>query len=89
VNGVLERLFGREKKSARQAKERLKMVLVHDRTDLSSETLSLLKDDLITAISRHVDIDPRAVKIEMTQDGRQQRLIADIPLHPVTRRRIR
>jgi cell division topological specificity factor len=89
VYGVLERLFGREKRSARQAKERLKTVLVHDRTDLSSETLNLLKDDLITAISRHVDIDPRAVKIEMTQDGRQQRLIANIPLHPVTRRRIR
>jgi cell division topological specificity factor len=86
---MLDRLFGRDKKSAHQAKERLKMVLVHDRTDLSSETLNLLKDDLITAISRHVDIDARAVKIEMTQDGRQQRLIADIPIHPVTRRRLR
>ena len=86
---MLDRLFGRDKKSADQAKERLKMVLVHDRTDLSSETLNLLKDDLILTISRHVEIDPRAVKIEMTQDGRQQRLIADIPLQPVTRRRIR
>lgn len=86
---MLDRLFGRDRKSAHQAKERLKMVLVHDRTDLSSETLNLLKDDLILTISRHVEIDPRAVKIEMTQDGRQQRLIADIPLQPVTRRRIR
>lgn len=89
MNAMLDRLFGRDKKSAHQAKERLKMVLVHDRTDLSSETLNLLKDDLILTISRHVEIDPRAVKIEMTQDGRQQRLIADIPLQPVTRRRIR
>ena len=89
MNAMLERLFGREKKSARQAKERLKLVLIHDRIDLTTETLNLLKDDLITAISRHVDIDPRTVRIEMTQDGRQQRLIADIPLNPVTRRRLR
>jgi cell division topological specificity factor len=86
---MFERLFGREKKSAQQAKERLKLVLIHDRTDLNAGTLDALKDDLIAAISRHVDIDPGAVRIEMAQDGRQQRLIADIPLNPSTRRRPR
>jgi cell division topological specificity factor len=86
---MFERLFGREKKSAQQAKERLKLVLIHDRTDLNSGTLDALKDELIAVISRHVDIDPSAVRIEMAQDGRQQRLIADIPLNPSTRRRPR
>ena len=76
-------------KSAHQAKERLKLVLIHDRTDLNPGTLELLKDELIAVISRHVDIDPGAVRIEMTQDGRQQRLIADIPLNPAGRRRVR
>jgi len=50
--------------------------------------MEMLKDDLIDAISRHIEIDPTAVKIEMTQDGRQQRLIADIPLRPLRRRRV-
>lgn len=85
---ILDRLLGR-KKSARQAKERLKLVLIHDRTDLPPGTLDLLKDELIAVISRHVDIDPGAARIEMTQEGRQQRLIADIPLNPAGRRRIR
>ena len=86
---MFERLFGREKKTAHQAKERLKLVLIHDRTDLNAGTLDALKDDLIAVISRHVDIDPNAVRIEMAQDGRQQRLIADIPLNPSPRRRPR
>jgi cell division topological specificity factor len=43
---------------------------------------------LIQAISRHVEIDPGAVRIEMTQDGREQRLIADIPLRQARRRRV-
>ncbi len=89
MTGMFERLFGREKKTAHQAKERLKLVLIHDRTDLNAGTLDALKDDLIAVISRHVDIDPNAVRIEMAQDGRQQRLIADIPLNPSPRRRPR
>ncbi len=85
----IDRILGRDKSSAKQAKERLKLVLIHDRTDLNPGTLDNLKDELIDVISRHVDIDPSAVRIEMTQDGRQQRLIADIPLNPAGRRRSR
>lgn len=80
MGSFLDRLFGREPKSARQAKERMKMVLIHDRTHLSPGALETLKDELITVISRHVEIEPGAVRIEMTHEGRQQRLIADIPL---------
>ncbi len=85
---VLDRLLGRETKSAQMAKERLRLVLVHDRTDISPGVLEMLKDDLIAAISRHIEIDPAAVRIEMSQEGREQRLIADIPLHPVRKRRV-
>jgi cell division topological specificity factor len=81
-------LFGR-KKSANSAKERLQLVLIHDRTDLSPSELESLKDDLIETISRHIAIDPTAVRINMAQDGREQRLIADIPLKSATRRRAR
>jgi cell division topological specificity factor len=89
MSTFLERLLGRNRKSAHQAKERLKLVLIHDRTDITPGTLDVLKDELIAVISRHVDIDPAAVRIEMTQDGRQQRLIADIPLNTADRRRLR
>ena len=82
-----DRLFGRETSSAEQAKERLKLVLVHDRTDMPATEMDQLKDELIDVISRHVEIERGGARIEMTQDGRQQRLIADIPLRPVKRRR--
>jgi cell division topological specificity factor len=81
-------IFGR-KKSANSAKERLRLVLIHDRTDLTPSELESLKDELIETISRYVEIDPMAVSIKMTQDGREQRLVADIPLRGATRRRMR
>ena len=45
------------------------------------------KDELIEVISRHIEIDAAAVKIEMAKDGRQQRLVADIPVLGPRRRR--
>ena len=84
----LDKLFGR-KTSAVSAKERLQLVLIHDRTDLTPAELDSLRDDLLATISRHVSIDEKNVQIDVEHDGRSQRLVADIPLKAVTRRRTR
>lgn len=80
-----DRFFGK-KNSADNAKERLQLVLIHDRTDLTPAELDSLKDDLIEAISRHVEIDAQAMQIGVQHDGRSQRLVADIPLKAARRR---
>jgi len=59
----------------------------NDRTDLSSEAMESLKDDLLDVLSRYIKIDPKTMRIDITQEGRQQRLIADIPIAgPVSRK---
>ncbi len=85
--GFFNRFLGREDDSAIVAKERMKLVLIHDRTDFSPGKLEKLKDELIDVISKHVDIDPNAVRIEVAYEGREQRLIADIPLRTTHKRR--
>ena len=79
--------FFKRNKSAESAKERLQLVLIHDRTDLTPAELDALKDDLLETISRHVDIDPGGVRIGMEHEGRSQRLVADIPIKGVGRRK--
>ncbi|MBI5954225.1 MAG: cell division topological specificity factor MinE [Chloroflexi bacterium] len=79
--------FFTRKRSAESAKERLQLVLVHDRTDLTPAQLESLKDDLLKAISNYIDIDPDAVRIGLERDGRSQRLVADIPLRSMSRNR--
>ena len=86
--GFLQNLFGK-KNSADNAKERLQLVLIHDRTDLTPAELDSLRDDLIATISRHVEIDAQAVQIDVEHDGRSQRLIADIPLKAARRRHVK
>lgn len=78
---ILQRILGRDKSSSRDiAKKRLQLVLVHDRANISPGLLETIKDEIIQVISRHVEIDQSAVRVNFTQDGRENRLVADIPL---------
>lgn len=76
------RLFSREENSSSVAKTRLKMVLQHDRNDISPGLIELIKDDIIKVIARHLAIDPSKVEVNLTQTTTESRLVAEIPLEP-------
>lgn len=87
MENFIQRIFSKEPSSANRAKDRLRLVLINDRTDLSGAAMENLKDDLLEVLSRYIQIDPDRIKINITQDGRQQRLIADIPIAgPISRK---
>jgi cell division topological specificity factor len=77
----LNALFGRRKETSRDiAKDRLQLVLIQDRVNLSPQLLQTLKDELISVISKYVEIDEKNMEVNFTQSNRQSRLTADIPL---------
>lgn len=84
---LLNRIFSKEPSSADKAKDRLRLVLSSDRTDLTASAMENLKDDLLEVLSRYIQIDPTAMRIDITSEGRQQRLIADIPITGPIRRK--
>ena len=87
---VLERLMGRRSESSgKVAKERLRLVLAHDRSNISPALLETLKDEIIAVISRHVAIDAESVQVKFSQSARESRLVADIPLLARRKRRKR
>jgi cell division topological specificity factor len=79
---LVERLLGRREPSSSGeiAKERLRLVLSHDRANISPALLDTLKDEIVTVISRHVAIDAEGVEVTFSQSARETRLVADIPL---------
>ena len=83
---LVRRLLGRREPSSSGeiAKERLRLVLSHDRANISPALLDTLKDEIVTVISRHVAIDAEGVEVTFSQSARETRLVADIPL--LTRR---
>jgi cell division topological specificity factor len=74
-------LFRRRKNSGKEiAAERLRLVLAHDRANISPGLLEALKDEIIEVISRHLEIEPDEIEVNFRDDQRETRLIADIPL---------
>jgi cell division topological specificity factor len=76
----LEKLFGRKETSSSVAKQRLQMVLIHDRSDVSPGLLEEIKDDIIQVIAKRLAIDPDKVEVNLNQSARESRLVAEIPL---------
>ena len=76
----ISRIFGRESSSKDIAKERLRLVLVHDRASISPHMLNQLKEDLIEVISNYMEIDEDALEVNLNQDEREVALIANIPV---------
>lgn len=82
----LSKLFGRPKSSKDVAKERLKLVLIHDRANVSPQFLEMLKSEIIKVITNYMDVDESALDIQLTRtksdDGESivPALYANIPI---------
>jgi cell division topological specificity factor len=75
-------LLSGKKRSAVTARERLRLVLIHDRSTLPPGVMEALREELIEVVARHIDVDRSAVRVEMVQEGRSARLQAEIPIKP-------
>ena len=81
----LRRLFGGSDGSKNRAKERLRLVLVHDRASLSPGLLEALKEDLIQVITKYLEIDEEGLEVNLDKSDDSVALIANIPVKNVKR----
>jgi cell division topological specificity factor len=63
------------------AKNRLRLVLMHDRTQLSPVMLERMRDDMVEVISKYVEIDKEALEVNLESDASDTiALVANIPV---------
>lgn len=85
----LSRLFNKPKNSKDLAKDRLKLVLIHDRANVSPQLLEMMKNEIIQVISHYMDIDTEGLDIQLTRtksedgEGVVPALVANIPIKNV------
>jgi cell division topological specificity factor len=77
---LFSRLFSRRRPSKEMAKQRLRLVLVHDRSGVPPEMLQTIKKEIITVISRHVWVDRQNIEMTLSHSEGRTRLVADIPI---------
>ena len=75
------KIFNRENMGSKNvARERLRLVLVHDRTSVSPDLLNALKEDLIKVIGNYLEIDEEALLVNLENDESSVALVANIPV---------
>ncbi|NDL67945.1 cell division topological specificity factor MinE [Anaerotalea alkaliphila] len=86
--------FTRKGKSKSVAKDRLKLVLIHDRANCSTEVLELMRADIIRTISKYMEIDEEALEFKVgttksdTSENLVPALFANIPIKSVKRQEV-
>jgi len=79
--GVFEFMVGRKKPTPGElAKERLKVVLVHDRLKLNPELLELIKEELLSVLSKRLEVDEHQVEVTLAREGGWDKLLANVPI---------
>jgi cell division topological specificity factor len=70
--------------SAPVARERLQVLLAHERKALGQpDLLGVLREEILAVIAKHISLDPEKVQIKMDRGGTVSTLEVDIEI-PVT-----
>ena len=79
----------KESKSKDAAKERLHLVLMQDRANISADFLALMKQEIIEVIKKYIDVDENAIDVRLTNKSNDDGttgapvLYANIPIMSV------
>ena len=74
------------KESSDTAKERLHLVLMQDRANVSADFLELMKQEIIEVIKKYIEVDEKAIDVRLTNKASEDgtvgapALYANIPI---------
>lgn len=84
ISALLKSLFGTSQpESSVAAKQRLKLVIAHDRAGLSAETIEAMRREILAVVARYVDIDIDESEFSLSSDERMTSLVASLPIRRI------
>lgn len=88
ISGLVDYLRGNEKKTASVAKERLQIILAHERAGRGAATpdyMPALQEELLAVIAKYIHIDRDSFKVQLEKHGDYEVLELNITLPDGTR----
>jgi cell division topological specificity factor len=87
LNNWIERIFGRNEgnnpNSRDRVKQRLQLILAHDRVALTPQMLDEMRREIMAVVSKYVEIDCDSMEISLETDQRATVMIANLPIRAI------
>lgn len=82
---LLEKLFPNlgDRNSRIDVKNRLKLVLAHDRSDLTPQMIESMRKEILEVVSKYVELDADAMDFALENNSRVTALVANLPIKRV------
>jgi cell division topological specificity factor len=79
---LLEKLFPNlnDRSSRQEVKNRLQLVLAHDRSDLTPQMIESMRREILEVVSKYVDLDADAMDFALENSSRVTSLVANLPI---------
>lgn len=82
---LIDRIFGRTAAptSKDAAKDRLRLVLMHDRSDIPATMMEAIRAELVQVLGKYVEIDQEEMDVQLEKDQGAIGLVLNIPIKRV------
>ena len=80
VLSLFKQTESKEENAKSVACNRLRVVLMQDRTNLTPELLQRMRRELVELLSKYVEMDKDALELNFDQEGDQMALMLSIPV---------
>ena len=77
---IINKVLRIQQSSAVTARERLQLVLAHDRCDLSPELLDKMRQEILEVVAKYVEIDLEEGAVCLETEDRMTALVANLPI---------
>ncbi len=81
----IERIFSgaSDRTSRQEVKNRLKLVLAHDRAAIAPDMLQAMRREILEVVSRYVELDADEMELSLDSSDRMTILVANLPIRKV------
>lgn len=81
---IINNLLGRStEQSKNAAKDRLRLVLMHDRSDIPATMMEAIRTEMVLVLSKYVEIDQEALEVMLEKEAGSIGLVLNIPIRRV------
>jgi len=84
LSNLIDRVLGRTPEASKNsAKDRLRLVLMHDRSDIPATMMEAIRTEMIQVLSKYVEIDTEALEVQLEREAGAIGLVLNIPIRRV------